>query len=137
MDSKKSLWGDLSQVELFRTPFTILKEQAAILSEQTKGLLVGEIQRAQDSSKVTHLSMHILAPSLGNYRYEVVDVQHEVAIYPLIIFDKAGQPPKRCHSEQEFEQSLGEILASQKTKKVISALLSDIQANHISDDVPF
>jgi hypothetical protein len=43
MTSKKNLWGELPKPETIRTPYTILKEQASILSEITNGLLIGEV----------------------------------------------------------------------------------------------
>jgi len=143
MDSQKSLWGDLSNTAIFRTPFTILKEQAAVLSQQTKGLLVGEVKRYQDENEDISLSLHVVAPSLGHYRYEVVQVYYGITIYPLNVRSMATEhPPKPCHSEQEFEQALGEILSSLQVKKVISALLSDIHASSTYDttnefDIPF
>jgi hypothetical protein len=112
MDSLKSLWGEISQTEIVRTPFTILKEQSAILAKQTKGLLVGEVSRNQIVGNDSTLTLRILAASLG-YRYEVVQV------------DSAEQ----CNSEQEFEQALGKILSSPQVKRVISVLLSDIHAS--------
>lgn len=143
MDSQKSLWGDLSNTAIFRTPFTILKEQAAILSQQTKGLLVGEVKRYQDENEDISLSLYIVAPSLGDYRYEVVQVYHDITIYPLIVRSMATEDPSNPrHSEQEFEQALGEILSSLQVKRVISALLSDIHASRTYDttnefDIPF
>jgi uncharacterized protein YihD (DUF1040 family) len=131
MDSLKSLWGEISQTEIVRTPFTILKEQSAILANQTKGLLVGEVSRKQAVKNDSILTLRILAASLG-YRYEVVQVHHDVNLYPLTIMNLAvddAASTVRCNSEQEFEQALEKILSSPQVKRVISVLLSDIRAS--------
>jgi hypothetical protein len=129
MDSLKSLWGEISQTEIVRTPFTILKEQSAILAKQTKGLLVGEVSRNQIVGNDSTLTLRILAASLG-YRYEVVQVHHNVNLYPLTIVNLAvDDSAEQCNSEQEFEQALGKILSSPQVKRVISVLLSDIHAS--------
>jgi len=142
MNSQKSLWGDLSQPEIVRTPFTILKEQAAILSKATNGLLVGDVARSQSPGQQNVLSilvLRVIAPSLDDYRYSILEVCHDITLYPLELRDFSGNETysKQCDSEEAFEQALGEILSSPPVRKVISALLSDIYANTPDIDVEF
>jgi hypothetical protein len=143
VSSQKSLWGDLSQTEIVRTPFTILKEQAGILSKATRGLLVGDVDRTQSpehQNVYSVLVLRVVAPSLDNYHYSILQVHHDIKLYPLEIIDLAGDGNrKQCESEEEFEQGLGGILSSPAVRKVISALLSDIHANtpDPDPDVPF
>jgi hypothetical protein len=130
MDSHKNLWGDLSQTDTLRTPFIILKEQAAMLAQQTKGLLIGDVQRLQQGTS-NLLSLRIVAPSLGNYRYAVAQVTHDAQLYPLTIKSLADERfVKECDAEAEFEIALGEVLSSREVRKVIAALLSDIHADN-------
>ncbi|MBW4514016.1 MAG: hypothetical protein KME11_02170 [Timaviella obliquedivisa GSE-PSE-MK23-08B] len=135
MNSQKSLWGDLSKPDIVRTPFTILKEQAAILSEATDGLLVGDVRRIQNQEK-QNIELRVVAPSLDNYRYSILSVIHDIKLYPLSLNNLANDTYHRqCDSEEAFEQALGEILSSPEVRKVISTLLSEINAG--TDKLPF
>jgi hypothetical protein len=143
MTSKKSLWGELPKFETIRTPYTILKEQASILSEITKGLLIGEVKRSQEVQVSTKVALSkpgtypefvafltIKAPSLNNYTYSVVKVQYPMLLYPVLIESLAVDNLLReCSSEAEFENTLGQILSSQEVKRVISGLLAQIHAD--------
>ncbi|GEM_PF-572065 len=70
MDTRKNLWGDIPHTDDLRTPYTLLKEQASLLIELTKGLLIGEIERSQyysdDSDTKTALGFRAPLPSLGS-----------------------------------------------------------------------
>lgn len=138
MNSQKSLWGDLSQPTIVRTPFTILKEQASILSEATSGLLVGDVWRFQDHGQqnaVSNLILRIVAPSLDNYHYSILEVTHDIKLYPLTLNSlTTNSYEEQCDSEEAFEKALGEILSSPEVRKIISALLSDIYANTVEPD---
>jgi hypothetical protein len=130
MTSKKNLWGELPKIETIRTPYTILKEQASILSEITSGLLIGEVRRVFGKDHEFMFNIRIKAPALENYTYSVVQVQHPVKLYPVIVKSLVVEDFKReCSSEEEFENALGEILSSQEVKRVISALLAQIHAD--------
>lgn len=131
MTTKKNLWGELPKFETIRTPYTFLKEQASVLSELTNGLLIGEvINYAKD--KLLVMVLRIKAPSLNNYTYSVVEVQHSIKLYPLSVKNLTSdenQEYSQCSSEEEFENALGEILSSPYVKRVISALLAQIHAD--------
>lgn len=158
MTNKKNLWGELPSLETIRTPYTILKEQASILNEMTKGLLMGEVIHNQ-KDKLFVIILRIKAPSLNNYTYSVLEVQHPIKLYPVFVKNLASdnfnslekslmnavdnplmsladpsrlliqQGYSKCSSEEEFENALGQILSSQEVKQVISALLAQIHAD--------
>ncbi|AFZ17530.1 hypothetical protein [Allocoleopsis franciscana] len=153
MSSKKNLWGELPNPETIRTPYAILKEQASLLSEITNGLLIGEVINSQNGKFFVKI-LRIKAPSLNNYTYSVVEVQHLIQLYPVFVKNLTSDPLtnatdfiqslmgdlkgygllekqgyNKCSSEEEFENALGEILSSQEVKQVISALLAQIHAD--------
>lgn len=153
MTSKKNLWGELPNPETIRTPYTILKEQASILSEITNGLLIGEVINNQKDEFFVK-TLRIKAPSLNNYTYSVVEVQHLIKLYPVFVKNLTSDPItkatdlidslrvnlghsslledpgyKKYSSEEEFENALGQILSSQEVKRVISSLLAQIHAD--------
>ena len=129
MTSKKNLWGELPNVETIRTPYTILKEQASILSEITNGLLIGEV--VVNNQKDTFvMTLRIKAPSLHNYTYSVVEVHQPIQLYPVVVINLlVERRGGKYSSEEEFENALGEILSSQEVKGVISGLLAQIHAD--------
>lgn len=134
MNSNKDLWGEIPSHETIRTPYTILKEQASLLTQKTNGLLIGEVSRDQkynvSKQREIQVTLLIKAPSLNNYTYWVLEVGHPIELYPLSVKDLAGTNPQLdCSSEEEFEQALGNILSSKEVKRVISALLAEIHAD--------
>jgi hypothetical protein len=129
MTSKKNLWGELPNPETIRTPYTILKEQASILSEITNGLLIGEVVVNNQKDKLFVMTLRIKAPSLNNYTYSVVEVQQPIQLYPVTIMNLLENKMTKYSSEEEFENALGQILSSQEVKTVISGLLAQIHAD--------
>jgi hypothetical protein len=129
MTSKKNLWGELPNVETIRTPYTLLKEQASILSEITHGLLIGEVVVNSQNDKFFTITLRIKAPSLNNYTYSVVEVQQPIQLYPVAVINLLEGRMGKYSSEEEFENALGEILSSQEVKGVISGLLAQIHAD--------
>ncbi|MBD2016549.1 hypothetical protein H6F96_21575 [Microcoleus sp. FACHB-53] len=158
MTNQKNLWGELPKPETIRTPYTLLKEQASILSEITNGLLIGEVINDQRDKFFVNI-LRIKAPSINNYTYSVVQVQYPIQLYPVFVknltsdkfnnleknlmnaannpligfVDPGGllvqQGYNKYSSEEEFENALGEILSSEEVKQVISALLAQIHAD--------
>ena len=129
MTSKKNLWGELPNVETIRTPYTILKEQASILSEITNGLLIGEVAFNNQTDNSLSMTLMIKAPSLNNYTYSVVEVQQPIQLYPVAVINLLEGRMGKYSSEEEFESALGQILSSQDVKRVISGLLAQIHAD--------
>lgn len=124
--TQEDLWGDLPEVESLRTPLVILKEQAELLQEKTEGLLVGQIKSAQDVTRFVY-DFFIIAPTLNNYAYHLLTVMHDLGFYPLQLIDRqVGRKFKQCSSEKELKQGLREIFSSEKSKAVISKLLTHI-----------
>lgn len=124
----KNLWGDIPSVEKIKTPFAILKEQAAILSELTKGLLIGHCVIKKEANKFI-LTLAIVAPALDNYNCKVLQIYHDISMYPLNLTDIIMSRQYNCSDEQTYIQILGNVLSSDKTKKVIVGLLAQIESN--------
>ena len=129
MTSKKNLWGELPNAETIRTPYTILKEQASILSKITNGLLIGEVVVNNQKDNFFAMTLRIKAPSLNNYTYSVVQVEQPIQLYPVGIINLLRNNVGKYSSEEEFENALGEILSSLDVKRVISGLLAQIHAD--------
>ena len=79
-----------------RTPFAILETQAAVLSEQTGGLLAGEVQIVNpNNSGDTEVTFDFYAPHIG-FRFGVLRVVHKPdRPYPALVHAdcfRAGNP---------------------------------------------
>jgi len=121
-----NLWGDLSNLKTIRTPKTILKEQAAILNEATKGVVRADVTSGGTGAELRHV-MNLVAPVLGNYSYLVVMVDHNINIYPCRIYSPVFPQWQECSNETDLQNKLGDVLTDQKTRRVIESLLSQSQ----------
>ena len=119
------LWGELPDIEKTKTPLAILKEQSELLSDKTKGLLIGEIKQQQKGEQFIYI-MIIIVPTLNNYSYQLLQVTHKIGFYPLRLQELRSKSTT-CSSEEEFKQGLGDIFKSQETQNVISKLLTHVK----------
>ncbi len=83
------LWPkDIGTTEV-TPPVTLLKEQATLLGEKTKNLVVGKVVRLDNWSYAQpgHFAydFYFVAPALGNYRYKLLTVSYPPEFYPLYI----------------------------------------------------
>jgi hypothetical protein len=132
-----NLWPTDLAPTVERTPLAILKEQAAQLGAQTKNLLEGRVDTetspvplGQDRS-FFH-TLNVVAPALGNYTYRLLGVRHSLELYPLnatFYGSPSGQPrTERLSSEADFIEYLRTVFASDETRRVIGALLAQVQS---------
>ena len=120
-----NLWpgnfGDLTVTP----PLTLLREQANHLSQQSKGLLEGLVSTTKDGDNFVH-SFYVVAPSLDNYTYLLFAVNHPVQLYPAQFFTDSAEPPLRSASPEQFQEHLKTVLNSERTLRVIRALLAQV-----------
>jgi hypothetical protein len=146
------LWPDnLDKVEAANAPVIILREQAALLSRKMKNVIEGQVSRGTtDSVSLASdefvYNFYITCTSLS-YRYQPFYLAHNVDMYPSYLhMDRdivAELNPQRmagaigpdfltAGSEDELKEVLRKIFASQKVKKVIQALLGQLQTGYAS-----
>ena len=136
-----SMWPALQNLPPLRTPHALLLEQAELLKEISNGLLLGEVRRAQfqsNSPTVLHTletsdaplvsTLFVVAPSLANYRYEVLDSVYSVQLYPVLVSTPSTQYT-RCDDESAFLKAVKEILSSPKTERVLRGLMAQISTD--------
>ncbi len=121
--SVNSLWGDLSDLERVVTPREILSEQANLLTQATKGVLVGQVSNNNISDGFSY-DLEVRVPCLNNYSYTILTVQHKIDLYPVSIVTNGGGRYTHCASEEQFISALTNILSSKEVKLVLSRLLS-------------
>lgn len=133
----EDLWGELPRAEEIQAPRRILREQAQVLSDRTKRILVGQVETKSfiDGFQDT---LVIIVPLLNNYTVDILEVRYPLAMYPLSIVDLLepskesleiqqmglrGKPIK-CQNEQDFRAALKQILQSEHVHKAIGSLLA-------------
>ena len=122
-----NMWGDLSELEPIRMPETFVKEQAAVLSQLTQGVLQGKVETGTSGGGFV-IDLVIVAPRLNNYRYEIVRVSQPFEIYPLDLYDLVNDKSWNCGNESDFLARLEGILKSPGVRRVITVLVSHSRA---------
>ena len=121
--SAENMWGEFDDPVNQRTPTSILREQAAILSQLTKGVLIGSIEQEPAPNNVLAYNFAITAPAINNHKITILTVQYAITIYPLTLTDRTTQVQRQCLSEEAFTSALKGVLSSLQVRRVISALL--------------
>jgi hypothetical protein len=124
----QSLWGEFDLAARIKTPAAILREQASHLETITGGVLSARVDAVQQSNDALFTEFKIVAPLLGGYRYTILEVVHDLDIFPLKIVDLVHETEIACHDEEEFLAELGKVLASQEVKIIIETLISQSRA---------
>jgi|SRR5579872_4063853 len=135
------LWPENLGQATLTSPAAILKRQATLLADKTKGLLEATVRTQQlsagsGSRKIRH-SFVIVAPALGNYEYTLFWLDHPIQMYPLdLAVPIEGKQDmftsKKCEDESQFVDALRGILSGPHTIAVVDALMA--QSNALSSD---
>ena len=129
----EDLWpSDLGFASIV-TPAAILRAQAALLAEKTKGMLEAAVETSSVGNEIYHRFV-IKVPALGNYRYVLFKVHHPMELYPVVVDKDATRsrlmpfaPPipiedMRLKDEEALRLWLRGVFASNATKRIIANL---------------
>lgn len=131
----EDLWPpDISQQTTEKSPASILKEQALLLSQKTNNLVTAEVIRKTMVKESKFGFNFILTSSTINYRYNLFSITHGVTLYPVEISSDndliKSIRPERGHyewitveNETEYIRILKDIFSAENTRKVISTLI--------------
>ena len=143
-EARRDLWPDAVDVSAITPPLVILREQAALLGERTKGLVRGEIEsRTEPVEKfedylgealsseelVAHVhALYLVAPALDNYQYALLSVKHDFQTYPCYAYYHPDSDwSQTIESEEGLLVWLKRVLSRKQTIRVIHALISRVQ----------
>jgi hypothetical protein len=115
------------------TPATVLKEQAALLGQKTKNLIVGRVESRPDEDKLRHV-LYLMVPTLSNYRYFLLSITNDLSIYPIKINDATNSTTISAEDLEDFRAKLKEILSSDRVKRIIETLLSYASTSRFWND---
>jgi hypothetical protein len=122
--SIRNLWGELPAIENLKAPAQVLREQAMLLAEQTRGVLIGKVEQISDADLAYDLD--IRAPALNNHSVNLLRVTHPITLYPVRVYFRLAQTTKElweCPAESDYLKALEGVLGSPETKKVLASLL--------------
>lgn len=127
-----NLWGELPAPDAIVAPLSILRKQAGLLSDMTRGMLVGEVRRSGSGSKGIANTFFITVPAMGNYSTRLITIDHGPFLYPVELYDSTALTKYTCEDQKSFEECLSKVLNSQSIRKMIQSLLS---AAHASTEI--
>jgi len=121
-------------------PVTIQKEQASKLGQKTKNIVEARVKKMQGLRDQFIYSFNLFALTL-NYEYDLFSIEYGIEPYPVKIVAEAeiikefgreklynttgsGKFFVEADSDKEFINYLRIILNSEKSKRVISAILT-------------
>jgi hypothetical protein len=117
----ESFWA-LPDAADIRTPLSILREQAAALTEQTKGVLVG-VAEARNNEHGTNLdvTLDVNVPGLNDYRYRLLTYRQPIEMYPghLVVVDSGWN---EIENEAEFVAAVRSVLSSDRVRNILASL---------------
>lgn len=127
--SDNSLWGDLSDLALERTPFLVLQEQASFLQKATNEILVGKTRRAMTGvDRTVNASLQVVAPALQHYYVEILEMYYDASLlYPVRVKDAFSGQTRQVFSEDELKELLRDILTSDRVRTILANLITESQ----------
>ena len=119
------------------TPLAVMRKQARQLAKLSEGWLNAEV-RTTDSGSNAPLqhSFVVTAPYLGEIEFQLFSVRHSLMIYPITISTNQYFPSSgyECFDEDEFLDSLRDILTAEATCRIITSLISQSEDSQQTDE---
>ncbi len=125
-----SLWGNALAPPAERTPYMILKEQAAFVTDATSGVVEGQVSLTQDGERVEH-ELLLFAPVL-QLRAPVVRITRGANAYPATVSSRFTTGVQMCDSEAELITALGQLLGSPPVAEALRTMKADSEASGLS-----
>src|SRR5437867_12980616 len=83
-----NLWGNLDDLAVAKTPVSILREQAEILSQSTKGTLLGVVASSNSTwGGAIARDLRVRVPAMNNYTATLIKIHHPITMYPMHAFE--------------------------------------------------
>jgi len=123
MTKDENLWPNLD-LEGTTTPRSIIIDQAQNLSNTTKNVLKGDIERINSQTEnQLEFKFNIIAPVLNDYIYHLFTLRYSLLkMYPTTIRFNGLTIP--CEDEASFKKKLKEIFNSSLTITILKSLYS-------------
>lgn len=119
----ENLWGPLPEIENVNIPPLILKKQASMLREMTKGILEANVTTFSWGNDQFKAQLNIVAPFLDGYQITIIEITYSFEHYPVNVINDITRENFKALNEQDFVHIIKEILNSNSVQKVIGSLL--------------
>jgi hypothetical protein len=120
----KSLWPDTIGTVEEVPPVAILKQQAALLGEKTKNIVIAEVDSKAGYNNFYDV-FYLVAPALDNYSFELFKVSRSIEnFYPVTISSDTLIYDNQITSEAQLLKALENIFSNSKTVKIIQSMLA-------------
>jgi hypothetical protein len=123
--SPGDLWPPEIDTGFDASPLSVLRDQARRLGSRTNYKLLAELRTFPVGQNLRH-NFEIVAPALGGYRYLLFSVTHPPELFPMTV-DIDGEQSSILHDDG-FTQWLRQALSSERTKKILASLFSQVDA---------
>lgn len=155
----KNLWNKEIKTKDIETPQKMINDQIEFLSTMTDGMVYGELEdvRVGNKSNTFVFNFNLKALKLKNYKYRILSLEHDIAIYPsTILLDEqllleiedsltlhdikiAIKPISfiQIKDKTEFEIVLEAILSSDRIKNIVVNMKSMVKEIEDEFDMPF
>ena len=139
----KNLWPEKFEPESLPPPKILLQEQGNLLTKITGGMVQAEVAPLREIDQILNslkndfaYNFDILGPFLDNYRFTLLKLSHDIAIYPvkMLVNEEVSKELKLqvtsgggafvAASPEEFEEILQRIFQSDRLKKVIGSIIA-------------
>lgn len=122
------LWpDDIGQQTGELGPAALLKSQAALLAEKTKGLVTAEVRGEQDPRDGKFVDNFYLVGPTINYQYLLFALSYPIEFYParFISMDekRENEHGVTVENDDDLMKQVGKVLSQQKTRQVINAII--------------
>ncbi len=127
------LWpADIGQDTGKLGPAALLKSQAALLSQKTKGLVTAEVRGEQDPRDGKFVdNFYLIGPTI-NYQYLLFSINYPIEFYPAELVAQIGvgnlignlTGAVIVEDDAQLADEIRAIFNSEKTKNVIGAIIA-------------
>lgn len=120
--TEENFWGEVGDLTGVRTPLTVLREQAAVVSKITDGSVYGEVSTGSRDNEL-FAELELVVPALNEYRLAVVSIFQPVTLFPLRVYDEIMNQSHNCADHEQFDALLKDILGSTQMKTILRSLV--------------
>lgn len=128
--ASEEYWPNDLLEDLPLAPADILAEIASELGNKTKHLVEAKVRTSTDFEGNMVLSMILSVPALDGYQYQLLQLWHDISLYPVRSDDGII-----LQNEKELREFVKHQLQDEKTTRIIKALIA--QAKLAPEPPPF
>ena len=94
----------------------------------TKKTIEGRVNRVRGQEGLFEFNLVLFSEAISRYSYRLLQIQYPPTLYPLDVRDLVNEIDYMCENEEVFIKHLGEILSSEKVRKVVLGLIAQSEA---------